>query len=72
MEPTPFIETLPSAAKKWFAYAVAGMVVADGQVTEEELTHLKETVRFLDHIDDVNDVIGVIRRRERVQLPPSN
>ena len=58
-----FISSLPHDVKKWFAEAVAGMILADGQVSEAELDHFKNTIRFLGSIEEVNEVVHLIKQR---------
>ena len=65
-------ESLPSPVRIWFAYAVAGVIVADGVVTETELGFLRETINFLDNVDDINQVVGVVKAKERPVLQKIN
>ena len=66
------VESLPPPVKIWFAYAVAGVITADGVVTETELDFLRETINFLDSVDDINQVVGVVKNKERPVLQKLN
>ncbi len=50
-------ESLPPPVRIWFAFAVAGIITADGVVTEAELDFLREVINFLDTVDDINQVV---------------
>lgn len=62
------IESLPNEVKIWFAHAVAGVITADGVVTESELEFLRETINFLESVDDINSVVNVVKNREKPAL----
>ncbi|MBF0276264.1 MAG: hypothetical protein HQM13_00675 [SAR324 cluster bacterium] len=62
------VETLPPQVKIWFAFAVAGVITADGVVTETELEFLRETINFLESVEDINEVVGVVKAKERPVL----
>ena len=40
----PNIEEMSSEEKKWFAYSIAGMVVADGRAHQSEMKFLREAI----------------------------
>ena len=46
----PNIEEMSSEEKKWFAYSIAGMVVADGRVDESEMEFLREAINFFQEL----------------------
>lgn len=66
------VESLPPPVKIWFAYAVAGVITADGIVTEAELDFLRETINFLDNVEDINQIVGVVKNKERPVLQKIN
>ncbi|MDX2469635.1 MAG: hypothetical protein QNL04_03545 [SAR324 cluster bacterium] len=63
-----FISNLPPAAKIWAAEALAGIIVSDGVVTGEELALLRESIAFLDDIEQVGRIVEKIKNKERVTL----
>lgn len=63
------IEALPYEVKKWFANAVVGIITADGVVTESELEHLKETIGFLDDMDDINRIVNLVKAKKIPAIP---
>ncbi len=63
-----FISHLPSEAKIWAAEALAGIIVSDGLVTGEELSLLRESIAFLDDIEQVSRVVEKVKAKERVTL----
>lgn len=62
------IESLPSEVKIWLAHAVAGVITADGIVTESELEFLRETINFLESVDDINSVVSIVKNKEKPAL----
>jgi len=63
-----FIKSLPEAAKIWSAKAVAGIIVADGMVTNAELVVLRESIGFLENTEIINEIIEMVKLRERPKL----
>lgn len=63
---------LSPRASKWFAYAIAGMICADGVVDEEELVFLKQTINFLSDVDEINGLIEMVKKRELPDLQQLN
>ena len=59
-----FISQLPSKAKLWAAHALAGIIIADGVVSESELEILRDSISFLDHLDDVNQIVNMVKNRQ--------
>lgn len=66
------IEKIPRETKIWFANAIVGMISADGAVTDDEVTFLREAIDFLDHVDDINRVVEMVKRRESPPLQNMN
>ncbi|MBF0288242.1 MAG: TerB family tellurite resistance protein [SAR324 cluster bacterium] len=66
------VELLPPKVKVWFAHAVAGLITADGVVTESELVFLRETINFLENVDEINQVVGEVKNKERPVLQTIN
>lgn len=58
------IDSLPYEVKKWFANAVVGIITADGVVTESELAHLRETIGFLDNMEDINNIVSLVKEKK--------
>ena len=63
-----FIDKLPEAAKVWSAKAIAGIIVADGVVTNAELALLRESISFLDDTDIINELVEMVKLREKPKL----
>ncbi len=63
-----FINSLPEIAKIWSAKAIAGIIVADGVVTNAELVVLRESISFLEDKDIVNEIVEMVKSREIPKL----
>ena len=63
-----FISHLPKAAQLWSAKAIAGIIVADGVVTNAELGVLRESIGFLEDVDSINDIVTMVKDREKPKL----
>lgn len=63
-----FIKSLPNVAKKWAANAVAGIISADGIITEKETELLREVISFLENIQDINEIIATVKNRQKPEL----
>ena len=60
-----FDETkLPPEVKLWFARAIAGMITADGTVTDDEVAFLREAINFLEGVDDINQIVNLVKSRK--------
>ena len=57
------IESLSQEAKIWAARAIAGVIVADNVIRQEELKVLKEAISFLDDGYIVNQIVEQIKTR---------
>ncbi|MCP4755177.1 MAG: hypothetical protein GY866_30280 [Proteobacteria bacterium] len=66
------VETLSPEMKLWFATAIAGMITADGAVTNTEVAFLRDVVNFLDNRDDINNIVGMVKKRESPGLQNVN
>ena len=65
---TNFINKLPQASKIWAAEALAGIIVADGVVTKEELKILRESITFLEDLSQVTAIIEKVKAKELPKL----
>lgn len=63
-----FIDHLPEAAKIWSAKAIAGIIVADGVVTNAELSILRESISFLEDTEIINEIVEMVKIREKPKL----
>jgi hypothetical protein len=63
-----FISHLPKAAQHWSAKAIAGIIVADGVVTNAELGVLRESIGFLEDVDSINNIVSMVKDREKPKL----
>ncbi len=63
-----FISHLPKVAQLWSAKAIAGIIVADGVVTNAELAVLRESIGFLEDVDSINDIVSMVKDREKPKL----
>ena len=63
-----FISHLPKVAQVWSAKAIAGIIVADGVVTNAELAVLRESISFLEDVNVINDIVGLVKSREKPKL----
>ena len=66
------INSLSNEVKIWFAHAVAGLITADGIVTESELDFLREAIGFLEDVNDINKVVAMVKNKEKVSLQKLN
>ncbi len=62
------VESLPPEVKAWCARAVAGMIVADGNVTDSEIEFLKETISFLEDIQVIHEIVDFVKRKDKMVL----
>ena len=62
------IEKLSAEMKSWFANAIVGMISADGAVTDNEVSFLREAIDFLDNINDINRIVEMVKQRESPPL----
>ena len=67
-----FIKSLPESAKVWFAHAVAGVILADGKVNEDELFYLKGTIMFLGDHQEVKNIIEMVKAKKQPELDRLN
>jgi hypothetical protein len=63
-----FINNLPEIAKVWSAKAIAGIIVADGVVTNAELSILRESISFLEDAETINEIVDMVKIREKPKL----
>ncbi len=63
-----FISHLPKAAQYWSAKAIAGIIVADGVVTNAELSVLRESISFLEDVESINEIVSMVKNREKPKL----
>lgn len=63
-----FINNLPEVAKIWSAKAIAGIIVADGVVTNAELSILRESISFLEDAEIINEIVEMVKIREKPKL----
>jgi hypothetical protein len=63
-----FISHLPKAAQIWSAKAIAGIIVADGVVTNAELVVLRESISFLEDMGAINEIVTMVKNREKPTL----
>ncbi len=63
-----FIDNLPEIAKIWSAKAIAGIIVADGIVTNAELSVLRESISFLEDTEIINEIVEMVKIREKPKL----
>jgi hypothetical protein len=63
-----FINNLPEIAKIWSAKAIAGIIVADGIVTNAELAILRESIGFLENPKTINELVEMVKIRELPKL----
>ncbi|MBU2514026.1 hypothetical protein KJ966_22045 [bacterium] len=63
-----FISHLPNAAQYWSAKAIAGIIVADGVVTNAELSILRESISFLEDVESINEIVSMVKDREKPKL----
>jgi tellurite resistance protein len=63
-----FINNLPKAAQIWSAKAIAGIIVADGVVTNAELEILRESIGFLEDLEEINNIVEMVKQRKKPKL----
>ncbi len=60
-----FISNLPPNAKLWVAKAIAGLIIADGVVSDQELAILRESISFLENMDQVNEIVNMVKSKQK-------
>lgn len=63
-----FISHLPKQAQLWSAKAIAGLIVADGVVSNAELAVLRESIGFLQDVESINEIVSKVKEREKPKL----
>ncbi len=63
MKPELILKDLTKEAKIWTAKAIAGVIIADGVVTSEEVEILSEAIDFLDDSRIVGKIITQVKSR---------
>ena len=66
----PNLKEMSSEEKKWFAYSIAGMVVADGRVDQSEMKFLREAINFLNDKDEINELMTIIKKAKPPEMSP--
>lgn len=64
-----YIESLNHEEKQWLAYAIAGMICADGRLDPSEEVYLREAISFLEDREQINDLVTKVKKREIGTLP---
>ncbi len=64
-----YIASMKSDEKRWFAYALAAIVGADGHIESNELQHLETSLRFLESDEEVQNILRVAQSGELPKLP---
>ena len=64
-----FINSLPEPIKIWSAKSIAGIIVADGRVTDSEIAILRESISFLKDGAMINEIVEMVKNREKPKLP---
>lgn len=63
-----FIQQLSTEEKRWIAHAIAGIIGADGQVTNEEMLHLRHAIGFLENVQEIETLVQVVKERKIPKL----
>lgn len=66
----PNLEEMSAAEKLWFAYSIAGMVVADGHTDPSEMSFLREAINFLQDKEEINKIMSVIKEGKIPKMEP--
>lgn len=61
------IEHLSEEQKQWFALAMCGAIIADGNVAPAEIQYLEKAISFLPSTDKVDALIQAVKNQK---LPP--
>ncbi|MBF0287045.1 MAG: TerB family tellurite resistance protein [SAR324 cluster bacterium] len=56
-----FLGSLTPEAKRWFAKAIAGVIISDGVVDKYELEFLRQILSFLDNQEDINALLKLVK-----------
>lgn len=59
------LSALSADGRLWVATAIAGMICADGHVDDSEIQYLREIIQFLESKEHINEVISMVKRKER-------
>ena len=68
-------DDLTESQKNWFAVAICGAILADGNVAIEELEYLEKALTFLGSQDKVNALVQAVKEQklpELEKLPDAN
>lgn len=66
----PIVEMMADKTKEWFAYAVVGMIWADGRVDQAEIKYLKGILGFLKDKKLITSVLEMIKQNIMPELTP--
>jgi hypothetical protein len=62
------LEDFTEEQRAWAARAIAGMITADGVVSSSELVYLREVITNLSTIDQINDIVSMVKARKKIAL----
>ena len=66
----PNLEEMSAEEKLWFAYSIAGMVVADGHTDPSEMNFLRDAINFLQDKEEINKIMVVIKEGKIPEMKP--
>ena len=66
------VDAFDSETKRWFAYAIAGMIASDGRVDDAEVGYLKEAIEFLEDPNEVTQLVNAVKTNRSFNLSPLN
>ena len=66
----PNLEEMSAEEKLWFAYSIAGMVVADGHTDPSEMSFLRDAINFLQDKEEINKIMVVIKEGKIPEMKP--
>ena len=58
---TPDLNKMSTKQKYWFASAIAGMIVADGNTDKKELDFLRDAINFLESKEEIDKIMDIVR-----------
>ena len=63
-----FINELSQGSRSWLAKAIGVVILADGQVDNEELISLRAAISFLEDESEIVELVTAVKSRSKLEL----
>ena len=63
-----FINELSQGSRSWLAKAIGVVILADGQVDNEELISLRAAISFLEDESEILELVTAVKSRSKLEL----